>query len=188
MTGRFLLCVRQSTNTRAEMKPSLLKTETLRHQQAFEYYCELGDKRSLQSLAKHYAISHTAARQWSASFGWADRVIQRDEIIATAMAKHAINKNIKQKQKMINTCEMILDDFAKRAKPTYTGKNKIIIKSGSDYERIAKLQLLLSGEVTDRVESIEVVFSSGANGEDWTKRDAPIGKPNIKDRDNGAEA
>ncbi len=56
------------------------------------------------------------------------------------------------------------------------------------FERMAKLYLLLMGEVTDRVEELQIIFSTGAEGEDWTKRDAEISKPALKDRDNGKDA
>ena len=167
------------------MASNLPKTETLRHQQAFDYYYSLGDKRSSQAVAKQYAVSHAAARQWCTAFKWKDRVVERDEIVANAIAKHAIDETIKDRKQILDTCQMVMADFAKRAHPKYKGDNKIIISTGIDYERMAKLYLLLMGEVTDRVEELNVVFSSGADGEDWTKRDAEVNKPSLKDRGNG---
>ena len=166
------------------MPAKKLQTETLRHQKAFEYYYSLGEKRSSQAVATEYAISHAAAKKWTTSFRWLDRVVERDEIIANAVAKAATNETIKDRKKILDTCQMIMADFAKRAHPDYKGENKVVITTGIDYERMEKLYLLLIGEVTDRVENLEVIFSSGADGEDWTKRDAEINKPNIKDREN----
>ena len=158
------------------MPSKKLQTETLRHQQAFEYYYSLGEKRSSQAIATKYAVSHGAAKKWVTSFRWRDRVVERDEIIANAVAKAATDQTIKDRKKILDTCQMVMTDFTKRAHPKYTGKNKITIMTGIDYERMAKLYLLMMGEVTDRVEELNVVFSTGADGEDWTKRDAEIAK------------
>ncbi len=170
------------------MASQLLKTETLRHKQAFEYYHKLGEKRTLPQVSQQYAISLVTAKQWSASFHWADRVIERDEIVADAIARHATNDTIKERSQILQTTQMVMADFTKRAHPDYDGDNKITIMTGIDYERMAKLYLLMMGEVTDRVEELQVVFSTGAKGEDWTQRDAKIHKPALKDRGNGSEA
>ena len=161
------------------------KTETLRHRQAFEYYYSLGEKRSTIAVARKYSISESASGKWSKAFKWQDRVVERDEIIANGVAKAATDQTIKDRKKILETCQMVMADFAKRADPKYKGENKIVIKTGIDYERMAKLYLLMMGEVTDRVEELNVIFSTGAEGEDWTKRDAEVSKPALKDRDNG---
>ena len=158
------------------MPNKLLKTETLRHTQAFEYYYSLGEKRTLAQIGRHYGINKVSAEQWNKSFKWRDRVVERDEIVANAVAKHATDETIKHRKEILDTCQMVMADFTKRAHPKYTGKNKITIMTGIDYERMAKLYLLMMGEVTDRVEELQVIFSTGSEGEDWTKRDAEIAK------------
>lgn len=158
------------------MPSKKLQTETLRHQQAFEYYYSLGEKRSTIAVARKYSISESAAGKWSGSFRWRDRVVERDEIIANAVSKAATDETIKHRKEILDTCQMVMADFTKRAHPKYKGDNKITIMTGIDYERMAKLYLLMMGEVTDRVEELQVIFSTGAEGEDWTKRDAEIEK------------
>jgi len=158
------------------MASNLPKTETLRHQQAFEYYYSLGEKRNTQAVCNQYAVSNAAVRKWITAFKWRDRVVERDEIVANAVAKAATDETIKHRKEILDTCQMVMADFTIRAAPDYKGDNKITIMTGIDYERMAKLYLLMMGEVTDRVEELQVIFSTGADGEDWTKRDAEIEK------------
>ncbi len=164
------------------MATKLLKKETLRHRHAFEYYHSLGEKRSILRVSQQYSVSEAAVKKWSRAFNWSDRVVERDEIIANAVAKAATDQTIKHRKEILDTCQMVMADFAKRAHPKYTGKNKITIMTGIDYERMAKLYLLMMGEVTDRVEELQVIFSTGADGEDWTKRDAEIEKNGKRDQ------
>ena len=159
--------------------------ETLRHKQAFEYYYSLGDNRSMAQVGRKYSVTKGSVEKWGKSFQWQDRIAERDEIVANAIAKHATDETIKERKQILETTQMIMADFAKRAHPDYKGENKVVITTGIDYERMAKLYLLLMGEATDRVEELNVIFSSGADGEDWTARDAEVNKPTIKQRGNG---
>ena len=56
----------------------IIKKETLRHQEALDYYYVLGPKRSHKAVAKRFKVGSRAVDRWAASFNWTKRVEQRD--------------------------------------------------------------------------------------------------------------
>lgn len=154
------------------MAQQLPKVETPRMQEAFESYFEMGDSRSTQKVAKQYAVSHTTAKKWMTAFKWRVRVARRYEQVNKVIEKRNRDQFIRDKLAMINACRMGINDFIKRMNPEYIGKGKVAIKTAVDFERIGKMYLLLQGEATDRTENLEIKFSTGDDGEDWTAKDA----------------
>ena len=67
-------------------------SETLRHRGAFDFYYLLGENRSLQAVASKFRTSKQTVGNWSASFNWRKRVLQRDRSNAQALeARSDIN-------------------------------------------------------------------------------------------------
>ena len=54
------------------------KVETQRHQEAFNYYYELGYTRNIPKVAQQFKVSEAAVKKWSRDFNWQLRVEQRD--------------------------------------------------------------------------------------------------------------
>ena len=62
-----------------------LRSETLRHREALNYYYLLGEKRNLQAVARTFRVSKQAVGDWSVAFNWRDRVLLRDLSNAQAL-------------------------------------------------------------------------------------------------------
>ena len=159
------------------MAANLPKTETLEHREAWEFYYNLGEKRSTVLVSRQYGKTKGAVDKWSAAFKWQERVIERDNIIADALARKNITETTKEHQAILNACKVGINNFITKIAPGYKATDRIDIRTVSDFERLAKLHLLLTGKATERIESVEVIFSTGEGGENWTKRDATIQKP-----------
>ena len=75
-----------------------LKKETLRHQEAFDFYYSLGDDRSYAKVADRFNVSTGTVTKWAGSFSWQRRVVERDRKIALQMQRE-MDKQIKKKKK-----------------------------------------------------------------------------------------
>lgn len=132
--------------------------QTKRHHDAFLYYYELGDKRSLVKAGEKFKISEQSMVKWSKAFDWQKRVIEKDKRIALIQEKKQENTIAQRKvnyQKMIDAQVAL---FIKNLKgegmtcPHCEGKinlPRVIINKVEDFEKLLKLDLLLSGEATD---------------------------------------
>ena len=129
--------------------------ENLRMKEAFEYYYSLGDKRSLQQVAKKFTVSETSARKWSAAFNWQERVIQRDIEISKGLEKKTNTTILNEKA---NYRRIIKETIAKM-----TGVEVANIK---DLDTLVKLDLLLMGEATEKNETSIVLDGEVKN---WAK-------------------
>ena len=75
-----------------------LKKETLRHQEAFDFYYSLGDDRSYAKVADRFNVSTGTVTKWAGSFSWQRRVVERDRKIALQMQRE-LDKQILQDKK-----------------------------------------------------------------------------------------
>lgn len=142
----------------------MIKTETLRHQKAFDFYYALENKRSFPKVAREFTVSKESIKKWAKSFNWKKRIQQRD-------AENA--KKLEQKTDRIivdtkaNYRQMITDNLKTLKKVFDTafevknGKKqlKINAKTSLDLshlitaiEKNVKMDLLLLGEATERIE------------------------------------
>jgi uncharacterized protein YjcR len=122
-----------------------MKTEKLKHKEAFEYYYSLGDKRTLKQVAEKFEVSDNSARKWSHYFNWQQRIIDRDEENAKKLEKKTNTSIVQEKAKY----RKIIQDSIN----SYMGnldKGNIEITNVADLEKLIKLDLLLMGEATDK--------------------------------------
>ena len=145
--------------------------ETKRHHDAFFYYYELGDKRSLVQVGQEVGVTTHTVERWSIAFNWQKRVEEKDGRINKIQEKRQESTIAQRKvdyQKMINAQVAL---FIKNLKgegmtcPHCEGKinlPRVIINKVEDFERLLKMDLLLSGEATDislvKVEKIHKVI------------------------------
>ena len=69
-----------------------LKKETLKHQEAFDYYYSLGDDRSYAKVAEQFNVTVCTVTKWAGSFSWQRRVVERDRKIALQMQREMDKK------------------------------------------------------------------------------------------------
>jgi len=121
--------------------------EKLKHKEAFEYYYSLGDKRSLKKVALQYTCSIPAVKKWSIAFNWQDRIELRDidngKKLEAKTDKAVVNSKADYRaliRKTVDLYKKKLDD------------GKIIISRPQDLDILAKLDLTMMGEATEREE------------------------------------
>lgn len=114
--------------------------ETLRHQQAFEYYYMLGSERTLAKVASHFEVSNVSVTKWAKELDWESRVKARDDKnMATIREQNDLDvvKQMHAYRKVINAS---IADYIKRLKG-----NEIKVDSVSDFAKLIKLDLELCG-------------------------------------------
>lgn len=124
--------------------------ETLRHNEAFEFYYSLGENRSYLKVADKFDTSKTTVYKWAKQFNWNERVQQRDIEIAKKLEKKTNTTVTNEKARYRTIVKAAINDFAKRLH-----EEEIEVNSVLDLERLVKLDLLLMGEPTDRTEGGE---------------------------------
>ena len=75
-----------------------LKKETLRLQEAFDYYYSLGEDRSYKKVAEKFNVALGTVTRWAGSFNWQRRVVERDRKIALQMQRE-LDKQIFEDKK-----------------------------------------------------------------------------------------
>lgn len=135
------------------------KRETYRHQAAFEYYYTVGlldpGDRNLSEVARRFKISPQAAAGWSVAFKWQRRVKEREEMVSGLMREKSIEDEVTMRRRNLMLCQSVQNRFAELL------VLKSIDPTPSDFEKIAKLELLLNGGATERS---EVNVSAGIAG------------------------
>ena len=138
--------------------------ETIKHTEAYEYYYNLSDKRSLRSVARKFNVSVQSISKWNKNFNWQKRVEQRDIENAKSLEK-------KTNQTVVNSKADYRAEIKSQLGILKALLNKVIkdIKEGSafnivnvnelkdiinSYEKLSKLDLLMMGEATEKGELI----------------------------------
>lgn len=141
--------------------------ETLRHREAFEYYYLLADKRSYSQVATKFTVSETSIKIWSKAHNWLNRVRERDDKNALALAKKNDTQLIRDKTKDLKLVEIAKEVW----KQQLTGKIDIkcpncehqysvpISAKGlkaqfRDLDTFVRLSELLAGEADSRPEQV----------------------------------
>lgn len=137
--------------------------ETLRHQEAFDYYYSLGEKRSYPQVADKFTVSRTSIKVWSKEFKWQNEIIKRDKKNALklqAKTDKAILKTKAEYRKEIQDSLSLLRGTLALLAEKVKGKT-IKADSAKDLAILVKAQELLirceqflSGEVDSRPEQV----------------------------------
>lgn len=135
--------------------------ETLRHQKAFEYYYGLGNKRSLAEVGRKFGVSEVSTQKWGSNFGWQERVKERDDKNALALAKKNDAQLIRNKAKDLKLVEEAKVVWAQWLKGNIECPNchqSIAISKLKpqfrDVDTLIRLSEFLSGEADSRPEQI----------------------------------
>ena len=119
--------------------------ETLRHKEAFEYYYSLGTERSFKLVESKFKVSNMSVARWSKAFSWQQRIEQRDiengKKIEAKVDKAIVNSKADYRT-LINK---VVKKFEEKLKA-----GKIRIDKPEDLSIMAKLDLLMMGEATEK--------------------------------------
>ncbi len=140
-------------------KADRLGTEQEHHKKAFEYYVALGEKRSFKLVAKQACVSLSTVKLWSRSFGWRQRIRERDAQIARRVADQTLQSDIDEQDRNKKIVRMAL---VRLAKAIADGKVRMQL---SDLDRLIRLQSHLEGpppgplsvyDVADELDDVDV--------------------------------
>lgn len=101
------------------------ENETLEHRQAFDYYLSLGAERSLVAVAEKFGVSAVAAQNWSAAFGWQERVLEAEKRIADKASGKAEDDMAKVLARQLNLARAVQGIFVKRVNDALTSEGKL---------------------------------------------------------------
>lgn len=128
--------------------PNTLSKENELQRKAFELYYGLGDKRSLRAVAETIGRTERTVAGWSMAFNWVARVTQRNiENAQNSNEAKIIAELTDVRTKYRILINNLMADFSKDI-----AQGKVKVKNINDFERLVKLDMLLMGEATERVE------------------------------------
>jgi hypothetical protein len=133
--------------------------ETLKHQQAFEYYYMLGPERSLGKVASQFGISRPTATMWSQKLGWDQRIIERDNKNMQAIRERNDEDVISNMESYRKIIKASVGDYIKRLKD-----GKVKIDTVRDFTQLVKLDMELSGYVA-QIEKEQKIEAENNNNE-----------------------
>lgn len=133
-------------------KPSeprrVLKKETLRHREAFDYYYSLGQKRTYDLVAKKFGVTpHVTVYRWATSFDWANRVIERDARIAKKLESDTDRTVIKAKREYSKVVQASIANYVKDLR-----EGNLAAENAHGLDKLIRLDLYLMGEADQRYE------------------------------------
>lgn len=131
------------------MATEKLSNEGSLQKEAFEFYYHLGSRRSLKQVAEKFERTERTVAGWSRSFNWVARVQQR-EIEEAKNLNSSGNINVQTTEVRTRYRIMVNNLFAKASAKIASGE--LAINNIQDFERMVKLDLLLMGEATEKLE------------------------------------
>lgn len=123
------------------------KQEKLYHTEAFEYYYSLGAERTLEKVAKYLKKNNRTISNWNRQFNWQERVKMRDIEVSKKLAEKTTNAIVDEKANYRKVIKLAMGRLIKELQDE-DFKSKGI----QDLERLIKLDMLLMGENTEKVE------------------------------------
>jgi len=132
------------------LKADHLAIEQEHQKKAFEYYVALGEKRSFTPVAEYAGVSLSTVKLWSRSFGWVQRIRERDAEIARRVADRALQTNLDEQDRNQKIVRLAL---VRLAKAIADGKIRMQL---SDLDRLIRLQSFLEGPVKDSSAGIDL--------------------------------
>jgi len=132
----------------------MIKGEKIRHRNAFELYCRMGQRRSLRGLEEILKTGKGSVRVWSQKFKWAERVEKFDQDIKLLMSELTKEDIIAKNKEHIE----IIDEAIKQWKDKLNA-GEINLNMVQDIEKLLNIRAKLSGQealTTENQNNIQV--------------------------------
>jgi transposase len=144
--------------------------ETSQHTRAYQFWYDLGVTRSYPQVAHKFHVSTTSIKKWAKAHGWIERARLQDIQNTKTELEKIANQKIKQEKDLIsvkdayrkdidNTLKIIKDTILSAVNKD-TKKLNVKAETPSDinalataYEKLAKLDILLSEDEIPKVEN-----------------------------------
>jgi hypothetical protein len=123
--------------------------ETLQHRDAFNYYYSLGSGRSANEVGKKFGVTGNSVYNWALSFDWERRIRERDKELGDKLDAQSKASILEQRAKIAAGIKALIDR-AFIPMPDGTLFPTFHIESAQDFERVARMFQLITGEPTDR--------------------------------------
>lgn len=122
--------------------------ETLEAARMFEYYYAQGNKRSLKDVSKHFEISFSSVQRYSVAFDWTTQVNIIEKQAIQQLKDELIEGATKIKRRYRLIIQKTIDTFIKRL-----DQGLVVVTDIVDLEKLIKLDMLLLGEATEKVDN-----------------------------------
>lgn len=116
--------------------------ETLKHQQAFEFYYMQGPERSLGKVASRFGVSRPTVTVWSQKLNWDQRIVERDNKNMQAIRERNDEDVVESMESYRKIIRASVGDYIKRLKD-----GKVKIDTVKDFAQLVKLDMELCGYV-----------------------------------------
>jgi hypothetical protein len=126
----------------------LLAKEQAHHLRAFEHYYALGEQRSYERVAAEFSVAPSTVKLWARSFGWQDRVRERDIGIAREVADRTVTGEVDRRERSLQIVHMALVQLAKAIAE---GDIRMTL---ADLDKLIRLEAFLSDEPESRHELV----------------------------------
>lgn len=132
--------------------------ETLKHQEAFDYYYALGKDRSLKAVAEHFSYGVRTVEKWSSEFSWQDRIHQRDQKNAEKLECITNETIIEAKTRYLRIVQDSIKVYTQNLQ-----QGEVKINSVQDLERLVRLEIELRKEDTTEEDKVVNIFFTRSN-------------------------
>lgn len=130
----------------------------IEHIEEFEYYYNLGSKRTYTAVAKNFNVGLTSVHRWATSEGWKEEVEERN----LAYLKQVKRNLYKRTEKTLNTFNFAVNKTLQHyIKQIEAGKIKI--ESVEDLDKLTKILVSLGGYNISLIDNSLLGFESYSN-------------------------
>ena len=86
----------------------LLVKEQPHQVKAFEYYYSLGEHRSYEKVATEFRVAVSTVKLWGTSFGWMERIRDRDLEVAREVATRTLGSEVSRRERNTQIIQMAI--------------------------------------------------------------------------------
>lgn len=126
----------------------LLAKEQPHHLRAFEHYYSLGEQRSYERVATELSVAPSTVKLWARSFGWRDRLRERDLEVAREVAGRTLTDEVSRRERSLQIVHLAMVQLAKAIAE---GDVKMTL---TDLDKLIRLEAFLCDEPESRHELI----------------------------------
>jgi hypothetical protein len=126
----------------------LLAKEQPHHLRAFEHYYGLGEQRSYERVAAEFSVAPSTVKLWARSFGWQERVRDREVEIAREVAGRTMSDEVSRRERSLQIVHLALVQLAKAIAE---GDIRMTL---SDLDKLIRLEAFLCDEPESRHELV----------------------------------
>ena len=124
----------------------LLVKEQPHHLRAFEHYYGLGEQRCYERVSTEFAVASSTVKLWARSFGWQERVRERDLEIARDVADRTASGEVDRRSRSLQIVHMAMVQLAKAIAE---GDIRMTL---ADLDKLIRLEAFLKDEPESRHE------------------------------------